>query len=84
SQAQHLAWMQEQRPELFSRVRRLVATGQFVPVGGLWVEPDTNMPGGEALARQLIHGKRFFLDEFGLETEEVWLPDGVGGYVAGP
>ena len=45
--------------------REQVAAGRFVPVGGMWVESDTNMPGGEALARQFVHGKRFFLDEFG-------------------
>ena len=44
----------------------------------MWVESDTNMPGGEALARQFVAGKRFFLEEFGVETQEVWLPDSFG------
>jgi alpha-mannosidase len=78
SQAQQLAWIKEHRPEVFARVAEKVAAGQFVPVGGMWVESDTNMPGGEAMARQFVHGKRFFLDEFGIETEEVWLPDSFG------
>ena len=78
SQAQQLAWIKEHRPEVFARIAEKVAAGQFVPVGGMWVESDTNMPGGEALARQFVHGKRFFLDEFGIETEEVWLPDSFG------
>ena len=78
SQAQQLAWISEHRPEVFARVAEKVAAGQFVPVGGMWVEADTNMPGGEAMARQFVHGKRFFLDEFGIETEEVWLPDSFG------
>ncbi len=78
SQAQQLAWIKEHRPEVFTRVAEKVAAGQFVPVGGMWVEADTNMPGGEAMARQFVHGKRFFLDEFGIETEEVWLPDSFG------
>ncbi len=78
SQAQQLAWVKEHRPEVFARVAEKVAAGQFVPVGGMWVEADTNMPGGEAMARQFVHGKRFFLDEFGVETEEVWLPDSFG------
>ena len=63
---------------MFARVAEKVAAGQFVPVGGMWVEADTNMPGGEAMARQFVHGKRFFLEEFGIETEEVWLPDSFG------
>lgn len=78
SSAQQWAWMKEHRPEVWERMVEKVRTGQLVPVGGMWVESDTNMPGGEALARQLVHGKRFFLDELGIETEEVWLPDSFG------
>ncbi|MCP2635461.1 glycosyl hydrolase-related protein [Microbacterium sp. HD4P20] len=78
SSAQQLAWIKESHPDLFARIREKVASGQFVPVGGQWVEPDTNMPGGESTVRQLVHGKRFFLQEFGVETTEVWLPDTFG------
>ncbi len=78
SSAQHYQWMKEQHPQVFARIREKVAAGQFVPVGGMWVESDTNMPGGEAMARQFIAGKRFFMDEFDVECEEVWLPDSFG------
>ncbi|MHA3701743.1 alpha-mannosidase [Jatrophihabitans sp. YIM 134969] len=84
SSAQQFAWIEEHRPEVFTRVRDAVASGRFVPVGGMWVESDTNMPGGEALARQFVHGKRYFLDRFGLDTEEVWLPDSFGYTAALP
>lgn len=84
SSAQQLAWIKEQHPAVFERVRERIATGQFVPVGGMWVESDTNLPGGEAMARQLVHGKRFFTEEFGVETEEVWLPDSFGYSAALP
>ncbi|WP_419996200.1 alpha-mannosidase [Streptomyces boninensis] len=84
SQAQQYAWLKEHRPQLYERVKKKVAAGQFVPVGGMWVESDVNLPGGEALARQLIHGKRFFLEEFGVECEEVWLPDSFGYSAALP
>jgi alpha-mannosidase len=78
SSAQQWAWMKEHRPLVWQRMVEKVEAGQLVPVGGMWVESDTNMPGGEALARQLVHGKRFFLDELGIETEDVWLPDSFG------
>ncbi len=78
SSAQQYAWLKEDHPELFERLRQRVAEGRFVPVGGMWVESDTNMPGGEALVRQLVQGKRFFLDEFGIDAREVWLPDSFG------
>ncbi|MDX3662954.1 glycoside hydrolase family 38 C-terminal domain-containing protein [Streptomyces sp. ID05-26A] len=84
SQAQQYAWMKDHHPHVWDRVREKVRSGQFVPVGGMWVESDTNMPGGEAMARQLVHGKRFFLDNFGVETEEVWLPDSFGYSAALP
>ncbi|MFJ5992694.1 alpha-mannosidase [Lentzea sp. NPDC092896] len=84
SQAQQYEWMKDHHPHVWDRVREKVRSGQFVPVGGMWVESDTNMPGGEAMARQLVHGKRFFLDNFGVETEEVWLPDSFGYSAALP
>ena len=82
SQAQQLAWIKDGYPDLFARLQALAARGQFVPVGGMWVEADTNMPGSEAMARQFVQGGRFFAEEFGTECEEVWLPD-TFGYSAG-
>ncbi len=78
SSAQQFAWVKQHYPDLFERIRERVAEGRFVPVGGMWVESDTNMPGGEALARQFVAGKGFFLREFGIDTPEVWLPDSFG------
>ncbi|MGW0810698.1 alpha-mannosidase [Nonomuraea sp. NPDC002799] len=82
SQAQQWAWIKEHRPEVWAKVTKAVASGRFVPTGGMWVESDTNMPGSEAMARQFVHGKRFFIDEFGIDNEEVWLPD-TFGFAAG-
>ncbi|OON80120.1 alpha-mannosidase [Streptomyces tsukubensis] len=82
SQAQQYAWIKEHRPEVYAKVKKAVADGRFVPAGGMWVESDTNMPGSEAMARQFVHGKRFFLDEFGIENDEAWLPD-TFGFAAG-
>ncbi|WP_103503517.1 glycoside hydrolase family 38 C-terminal domain-containing protein, partial [Streptomyces sp. SM14] len=84
SQAQQLVWIKEHRPEVYARVREKIASGEFVPVGGMWVESDTNMVGGEAMARQFLYGKKFFLDEFGIETNEIWLPDTFGYTAALP
>jgi alpha-mannosidase len=84
SSAQQFAWLAEHRPEIFARLADKVRGGRFVPVGGMWVESDTNMPGAEAMARQLIHGKRYFLDTFGVDCPEVWLPDSFGYSAALP
>jgi alpha-mannosidase len=84
SQAQQYAWVKQHQPAVFGRIVEAVKAGQWAPVGGMWVESDANLPGGEALARQLVHGKRFFLDEFAVECEEVWLPDSFGYSAAFP
>lgn len=84
SSAQQLKWMKDSYPDVFARIKDKVATGQFIPVGGMWVEPDINMPGGEAMARQFVAGKRFFLEEFGVDTQEVWVPDTFGYSAAFP
>lgn len=78
SSAQQYLWMKQNYPPIFERIREKVAQGQWVPVGGMWVEPDTNMPGGEALARQFLEGATFFREEFGVDCPEVWLPDSFG------
>jgi len=78
SSAQQFAWVGEDHPELFERVRKLVAQGRIVPVGGMWVESDAVMPAGESLVRQISYGKRYFAREFGRESEVVWLPDSFG------
>jgi len=84
SSAQQFAWMKEFYPELFGRIKERVLEGRFIPVGGMWVESDTNLPGGEAMARQFVAGKGFFLREFGIEPPEVWLPDSFGYSAAMP
>ncbi|MET9219991.1 glycoside hydrolase family 38 C-terminal domain-containing protein [Streptomyces sp. NPDC003300] len=84
SSAQQYAWMKERRPEIFERIKKAVSDGNWAPVGGMWVEADGNLPGGEALARQLVYGRRFFAEEFGIPQDGVWLPDSFGYTAAYP
>ena len=79
SQAQQYAWIKERNPDLYERIRQRVARGQFIPVGGTWVEPDCNIPSGESLVRQFLLGQSFFEREFGSRCREFWNPD-VFGY----
>ncbi|MDR2931001.1 MAG: glycosyl hydrolase-related protein [Propionibacteriaceae bacterium] len=78
SSAQQYAWIKQQRPEVYAQVKRAVAEGRFVPVGGMWVEADAVLPGGESLIRQIAYGQRFFREEFGVECHGAWLPDSFG------
>ncbi len=79
SQPAQYAWMKESYPDIYRRIKEKVAAGQWEPVGAMWVEADCNLPSGESLVRQLLQGKRFFMQEFGYETKILWLPD-VFGY----
>ena len=81
SQAAQYAWIKADHPELYGRIREAVAAGRWEPVGSMWVEADCNLAGGESLVRQLLLGKRFYMEEFGVETHDAWLPD-VFGYAA--
>jgi alpha-mannosidase len=84
SSAQHYAWMRDQQPHVFERLRKAVADGNWVPVGGTWVEPDVELAGGEALVRQFVLGRRFFRDELGADSEGAWLPGARGASAAFP
>lgn len=79
SQPAQYAWIKESYPDLWVRIKEKAARGQWEPVGAMWVEADCNLPSGEALVRQLLYGKRFFMQELGVETRVLWLPD-VFGY----
>ena len=65
-------------PDLYERILKKVKDGQWIPDGAMWVEPDTNMIGGEAMIRQLLYGKQFFREEFGVDCRLLWLPDTFG------
>ncbi|REE80958.1 alpha-mannosidase [Paenibacillus taihuensis] len=81
SQPQLYEWMKTHYPALYARVKERVKEGRWEPQGAMWVESDTNVPGGEALVRQVLYGKRYFMQEFGQEMKTLWMPD-VFGYTA--
>jgi alpha-mannosidase len=78
-QAVQYQWMKDYHPEVFAKIKAAVKRGQWVPVGGSWVEPDCNIPAGESLVRQFLYGQRFFRREFDWDCKEFWNPD-VFGY----
>ncbi|KZF25892.1 glycoside hydrolase family 38 protein [Xylona heveae TC161] len=78
SQAQQYKWLEQLYPALYDRVKDKVKKGTFQPIGGSWVEHDTNMPSGESLVRQFLYGQRFFESHFGDRCRTFWLPDTFG------
>ena len=84
SQPQQYEWIKQKEPDLYQRIKRAVENGRIEPQGCMWVEPDTNVPCGESLVRQIFYGKQFFKDEFGKEIDTLWLPDIFGFSAALP
>ncbi len=72
------AWLEQHRPELFATIQAQVKTGRWAIDAGLWVEPDLNLPGGEAIARQILYGQRYCAEKFGAVSAIAWLPDTFG------
>lgn len=65
-------------PDLFEKIQEAVKEGRWIADGAMWVEPDTNMAGGEALIRQLLYGKRYYKEYFDVDSQTLWLPDTFG------
>jgi alpha-mannosidase len=78
SSARTYVWMEEKYPDLFKEIEQRVREGRWEVVGGMWVEPDLNMPGGESLVRQILVGKHYFHDKFGIDVKIGWNPDSFG------
>ena len=84
SQCAEYELCRESYPEVFEGIKKAIARGQWIAEGGMWVEPDTNLAGGEALVRQFIYGKKYFKEQFGIDSRIVWLPDTFGYSAALP
>jgi alpha-mannosidase len=78
SSARTYEWMQEKYPDLFAQIKQRVKEGRWEIIGGMWVEPDLNMPDGESLTRQILVGKRYFEKNFGVDVKIGWNPDSFG------
>ena len=79
SSARTYEWMQEKYPDLFQGDSSSACKeGRWEVIGGMWVEPDLNMPDGESLVRQILVGKRYFQKNFGVDVKIGWNPDSFG------
>ncbi|MGD1872894.1 MAG: alpha-mannosidase [Mastigocoleus sp.] len=72
------AWIEENRPDLFTKIQNAIANGSWEVAAGMWVEPELNLISGESIVRQLFYGQRYVLEKFGKVSEVVWLPDSFG------
>lgn len=78
SAAQYYAWMQNKYPDIFHQIQQRVKEGRWEVVGGMWVEPDLNLPDGESTVRQILVAKRYFQKNLGVDVRVGWNPDSFG------
>ena len=81
SQPQLYKYVKKNAPEVYEQIKERVKEGRWETEGGMFVEADCNLTSGESLVRQFLYGKKFFREEFGKDSEILWLPD-VFGYSA--
>ncbi len=78
SAAAYNEWMAQKYPDLNAEIEQRIKEGRWEIVGGMWVEPDLNMPDGESLVRQLLVGKRWYKQAYGVDVRIGWNPDSFG------
>ncbi len=78
SSARTYEWIEEKYPDMFKQIQERVHEGRWEVIGGMWVEPDLNMPDGESLTRQILIGKHYFQSRFGVDVKIGWNPDSFG------
>lgn len=71
-------WIEQEEPELFTKIQHAVEKGEWELTGGMWIEPDLNLPSGESLIRQILYGKKYFLEKFNKDIKIAWNPDSFG------
>ncbi|MBR3929896.1 MAG: alpha-mannosidase [Clostridia bacterium] len=78
SSAYHAEMIRRNNPDLFKRIQKAVKEGKYEPNGGVWVECDCNLTGGEYMIRQFLWGQRFTRKYFNYTSDCFWLPDTFG------
>ncbi|MBS3820609.1 MAG: alpha-mannosidase, partial [Phycisphaerae bacterium] len=78
SQPKLYADLKEHYPTVYEQIKQRIAEGRWEPIGAMWVEPDCNLISGESFVRQILHGQRFYEQEFGMRSRTCWLPDVFG------
>jgi len=78
SAAAYYDWMERYYPDTFQKIKEMVKEERWEITGGMWIEPDCNLPNGISWARQLLYAKRYFKERFGVDVTIGWNPDSFG------
>ncbi len=78
SAAQYNEWLVEKYPAINDEIAKDIKAGRWEVLGGMWVEPDLNLPDGESLVRSILLGKRWYRQHYGVDVHIGWNPDSFG------
>ena len=78
SSAAYYDWMERLYPDVYAGIQKQIKAGRWEVTGGMWVEPDCNLPGGESWARHLLYAKKYFKNKLGADVKIGWNPDSFG------
>ncbi|PHV69256.1 alpha-mannosidase [Sporanaerobium hydrogeniformans] len=78
TQAYTYEMLEKHFPEIFEEVKARIKEGRFEVVGGMYVEPDCNLPTAESIVRQCMYGQHYFREKFDITVDNCWLPDVFG------
>ncbi len=78
SSAVFYSWVEQIQPAMFEEIRARVREGRWEIVGGWWLQPDCNIPGGESFVRQGLYGQRYFKTKFGVTARVGYNVDSFG------
>ena len=84
SSALFFEWVEKSDPQMFEEIRQRVREGRWQIVGGWWIEPDCNLPGGESFVRQALYGQLYFKEKFGVTARVGYNVDSFGHHAMLP
>ncbi|MCL1887436.1 MAG: alpha-mannosidase [Kiritimatiellaeota bacterium] len=82
--ASYYKWIEQVDPAMFAEIKARVAEGRWDVVGGMWLQPDCNLPGGEAFARHFLYAQRYFKEKLGTVATVGYNVDSFGHNAALP
>ena len=75
------SWMKEYYPEMYGQVKEWIRRGRWNVCGSTWDATDPNIPSPESFFRNILLGQQFYREEFGVRSNDIFLPDCFGfGY----
>ncbi len=76
--ADYYRWVEENDAPMFAEMKTRIAEGRWRVVGGMWIQPDCNMPSGESFARHFLYSQRYFYEKFGVVAKTAYNVDSFG------